>query len=123
MPDSTDMWGMAEAPENDTTLLSPRAREIILAKLKEKSEGRGSPCGICSSSSWGIEPRIFSPHAMEYNTSLKQVMPALTYPIYPMCMIVCSNCGHTRMINLSVLDVELELELEKLFASSGDPDG
>lgn len=121
MPDSTDMWGMAEAPKIDTTLLSEEARGVILAKLKEMSHGKDAPCGVCGESEWWVEPRIFSPHSMEYNTTLKKVMPAATYPIYPICMVVCSNCGHTRMINLNVLGVDPELE--NLFDSHGESNG
>lgn len=88
-----------------TGLLTQDERAKIASILKE----RGAPksCECCGKDEWSLGDHLVTPQGLA--RAADHLRMALGDPFYPSVLLICTNCGNTKLMNLSILGVGEEM--------------
>ena len=73
--------------------------EDIARKLNERIERSGA-CKVCGKGHYSIGPHLVAPPVIQDGGLM------LGGPTYPLVMLICGNCGHTRFHNITALGLQ-----------------
>lgn len=80
-------------------------QERIIKALDEKFPGK--KCSFCGHDDWGVQPGLVLLPIQE-QTGRNFAMPGNSLPC---AAVVCKTCGHTELLNLTILLPEVLSEL------------
>lgn len=80
-------------PPHDPALLSPEQIQIIADKLNALSPNSAG-CAICGRGKYEVASHLVSPTVFQPGGGLM-----IGGAGYPMVMLICNHCGHTRLHN------------------------
>jgi len=78
-------------------ILSQEEKDKALAWIKERSGDKSLICTVCGQTKWIMGDHLIAP--MIY----RQGGFVLGGPAYPSVMLVCNNCGHTLLLNATMM--------------------
>lgn len=88
-----------------TGLLTQAERQSIATRLDEK--GAPQTCECCGKRQWALGDHIVSPQSLaRHPTHLRQ---APADPFFPSVLLLCQNCGNSKLLNLLILGFGDEL--------------
>jgi hypothetical protein len=81
--------------------LRPSEKQRIVDVLAQKGAG-SSTCELCGTRKWLIGDYLVSPEGLARH-SVNNVMTAPGDPSHPSFLMLCSNCGNSKMLNAHLL--------------------
>ena len=88
-------------------LLTGEEQNRLVEHLKKMTLGGVAPnCEFCQTNNWGVMPHVASPMPLGPIHKWSQY--------YPVCMIICTNCGNTKYFNAAKVGITWEKKEESI---------
>lgn len=78
----------------------------VIEALKEKHVT--GPCELCRNTSWSLQDSIVAPLLLLRTDSGLSV--GLSGDAHPAVMLLCTNCGNTKLLNIGILGLAKYLD-------------
>lgn len=89
-----------------TGKLSESEQELVAEKLKEKGAG-SAKCELCNNDKWIVGEYIVTPLGIARRGNF--LAEASNDPFHPSFLVICDNCGNTKIININVLGLDKDI--------------
>ncbi len=93
-------------PKLSNGMISGRLRPSEKRKVSKRSAKNGvtSPaCELCRNTTWQLGDYLVTPEGLARH-SANTLLSAPGDPAHPSVLLICSNCGNTKLINVAVLN-------------------
>lgn len=87
--------------QNDELSIPPKTKDAIADAINKKIPG-SAKCNVCPDGSFMIGDHFVSLLVTSGESSGGTIIGG---PTYPCVMLICGNCGHTRLHNAILLNV------------------
>lgn len=80
--------------------LNQAEKERLIAEIGRRQKGGNQvpPCELCGARAWVVGDHLVQGHIVRPNVGL-----ALGGPTYTYAQLICSNCGHSKLLNAFVI--------------------
>lgn len=96
-------------PTHDNGMITGRLTQAERTRIATALDQRGAPkdCECCGKRKWSLGDHIVTTLGLARHSTHFRNAPA--DPLYPSVLLMCDNCGNTKLINLAILGLGEEL--------------